>query len=86
MPKSSMYTYLQPSLGNHIGKDVVHKRLESGQSITEPKEHDGGFKESERGDECFLPLVFFSNVNVIESPLDVEFGKYHRVLHIINQF
>ena len=76
----------QPALSDHICEDVVHKGLESGWSITEPKEHDGWFKESKRGDERSLPLVFFLNANVVESPSDVELGKDRRVLYIIDQF
>ena len=76
-----IHVNFQPALSDHICEDVVHKGLESGWSIAEPKEHDGRFKESERGDERSLPLVFFSDVNVIESPLDVELGKDCGVLH-----
>ena len=65
---------------------MVHERLESGWSITEPKEHDGRFKESKRSDECSFPLVFFVNTNVVESPSDIKLGEYHQVLHVVNQF
>ena len=81
-----IHVNLQPTLSDHVCEDVVHKGLESGRSITEPKEHDSWFKESKRGDECSLPLVFFSNANVVESPSDIELGKDHRVLHIVDQF
>ena len=77
---------LQPVFGNHIGEDMIHKRLKSGWSITEPKEHDSGFKESKRSDERSFPLVFFANANVVESPSDIELGKDHGVLHIVDQF
>ena len=75
---------LQPTFGNHIGEDVIHKRLKSGWSITELEEHDSRFKESKRSDEHSLPLVFFANANVVESPSDIELGKDRGVLHIIN--
>ena len=65
---------------------MIHKGLESGRSVAEPKEHDSGFKESKGGDERSLPLIFFLNVNVIESPLDVEFGKNCGVFHVIDEF
>ena len=73
-------------LSDHICEDMIHKGLKSRWSITEPKEHDGGFKESERGDECSLPMVFFANMNVVKSPLDIELGKDHGVFHVVNQF
>ena len=81
-----VHVYFQPLLSDHICEDVIHKGLESRRSIAKSKEHDGWFKESKRGDECPLPLVLFSNMNVVESPLDVELGKDHRIVHVINQF
>ena len=75
----------QPTLSNHISEDMVHEGLKGGWSITEPKEHDGGFKESERGDERSFPLIF-TNVNVVESPSNIELGKDRGVFHVINQF
>ena len=54
---------------------MVHERLECGQSIAKAKEHDGGLKKSHGGDEGRFPLVFFSNANVVISPVDVELGE-----------
>ena len=75
---------LHPMFCNYICKDVIHKRLKSGWSIAEPKEHDSGFKESERSDECSLQLVFFTNTNVVKSPSDIELGKDCRVFHVVD--
>ena len=65
----------KPFFCEHICEDVVHECLKSGGGITESKEHDNGFKESHGSDECGLPLVFFSDMNVVVSPTDVEFGE-----------
>ena len=65
---------------------MVHEHLECGRSIAESKEHDGGFKESHRGDECSLPLVLFSNADVVIPPLDVKLGEQDGLLHIIDKF
>ena len=54
---------------------MVHEHLERGRCITEPKEHDGRFKESHGSNEGSFPLVFFSDVNVVVSPTDVKFGE-----------
>ena len=55
----------EPSLGDHVSEDMVHERLKSQRGITEAKEHYGGFKETERSDECRFPLVFLPNANVV---------------------
>ena len=63
---------------------MVHECLESWWSIAETKEHDSGLKEAEWGDECSLPLVFFSNVNVVITPSDVKLGEQCGIFHIID--
>ena len=63
---------------------MVHESLECGRSIAETEKHDCGFIETERSDECSLPLIFFVNVNIVISPLDVEFGEESGVFHVID--
>ena len=43
--------------------------------VTEPKEHDSGFKKSHRGNEGSLPLILLLDANVVISPATVEFGE-----------
>ena len=66
---------LEPLLGDHISEDVIHERLKSRRSITEAKEHYGGFKEAKRSDECRFPLVFFLNANVVIAPLNIKLSE-----------
>ena len=77
---------LEPSLGDHVGEDVIHECLKGWRGITEAKEHYGGFVESERGDECSLPLVFLPDANIVVAPPDIKLGEQRRVFHIIDQF
>ena len=77
---------LEPSFGDHIGENMIHERLKSRRSVTEPKEHYSGFKEAERSDERCFPLVFFPDANVIITPSNVKLGEQCRVLHIVDQF
>ena len=74
----------EPTFGDHVSEDVVHERLKHRRGIAKAKEHHGGFIESERGNECCLPLVFFPDTNVVIAPLDIELGEQHRVFHIID--
>ena len=75
---------LEPSLGDHISKDMVHERLKSQRSVTKAKEHYGGFKEAERSDECRFPLVFLSNANVVIAPSNIKLCEQCGVLHIVD--
>ena len=77
---------LKPFLWKHICEDVVHESLEGGGSVAEPKEHDGGFKESHGGDESGLPLIFLSDANVVIPPTNVKFGEQGGLLHVIDEF
>ena len=77
---------LEPSLGDHVSKDMIHERLKSQRSITEAKEHYGRFKEAKRSDECRFPLVFLPNGNVVITPSNIELHEQCGVLHIVDQF
>ena len=76
---------LEPSFSDHVGKDMIHEHLKGRRGITEAKEHDGGFEETERGDECCLPLIFLLNANVVIAPSNIKFSEQSRVLHVIDQ-
>ena len=76
---------LEPSFSNHIGKNMIHERLKSRRSVTEPREHYSRFKEAERGDERRFPLVFLPDANVVIAPSNIKLGEQCRVLHIVDQ-
>ena len=76
---------LEPMLGDHVSKDVIHECLKSWRSVTEAKEHYSGFKEAKRSDECCFPLVFLSNANVVITPSNIKLREQCGVLHIIDQ-
>ena len=76
---------LEPSLGDHVRKDMIHECLKSRRSVAEAKEHDSGFKKAERSDECRFPLVFLLNANVDITPSNIKFREQCGVLHIIDQ-
>ena len=77
---------LKPPLRKHVHKDMVHESLESGGSVAEPKEHDGGFEESHGGNEGGFPLVFLSDVNVVISPTNVKLGEQGGFFHVVDEF
>ena len=76
---------LEPSFGDHIGKNVVHECLKGRRGVAESKKHYSGFKETKRGDERCFPLIFLSDANVVITPSNIEFGEQCGVLHIIDQ-
>ena len=84
MDAQVIHVNLKPFLRDHVGKDMVHEGLEHRRSIAEPEKHDCRFIETEGSNECGLPLIFFTNVNIVISPSDVEFGKENGVFHDID--
>ena len=70
----------------HVGEDMVHKGLECRQCIAKPKEHYCWFKKSQGGDKGGFPLVFFTNMDVVISPSDVEFCEKGGILYVVNKF
>ena len=69
---------LEPSFGNHIGENMIHECLKRRRSVAEPKKHDSGFKEAERGDERCFPLVFLPDANVVITPSNIKFRSEER--------
>ena len=84
MDAQIIHVNLKPFLSDHVGEDMVHECLEHQRSIAETEKHDCGFIEAEGSDECGLPLIFFSNADVVISPPDVKFGEESGVFHIID--
>ena len=75
---------LEPSLGDHVGEDVVHECLKGRGGVAEAKEHYGGFVESKRGDEGCFPLVLLPDTNIVIAPSDIKLGEQRRVFHVID--
>ena len=75
MDPQVVHVNLEPSLGDHVGEDVIHECLKSWRGIAEAEEHHGGFVESKRGDERCFPLVFLPDTNVVIPPPDIELGE-----------
>ena len=65
----------QPFLFEHVSENMVHEHLECGGRITESEEHDSGFEESHGSDESGFPLVFFLNMDIIVSPMNIKLGE-----------
>ena len=76
---------LEPSLGDHVGKNVIHECLKSRRGIAESKKHYGGFEEAERSDERCFPLVFLPDANVVITPSNIKLSEQSRVLHVVDQ-
>ena len=52
-----VHVYLQPSFGDHVCEDMVHKGLEGGWSVAETKKYDGGLIETKWGNKGHFPLI-----------------------------
>ena len=71
---------------DHVSENMIHEGLKSAGGIAESEEHDGWFKKSKRGDEHSLPLIFLMNMDVVVTPVNVEFSEVGGILHVINKF
>ena len=59
---------------NHVGKDVVHKTLESGRSVSETERHNQPFKRPVASPECGLPFVSVGDADKMIGMPEVDFG------------
>ena len=64
---------------------MVHEGLECGWRIAKPKEHYCWFEESEGGNEGSFPLVFFTDMDVVVAPPDVEFCEEGDIFYVVNE-
>ena len=76
----------KPSFSDHVREDMIHKGLECRRCIAKTKEHHCGFIKTKGSDEGCFPLIQFLDLNVVVSPLNVEFSEINGVFHIINEF
>ena len=72
-----------PSFSDHISEDVIHQCLEHGWGIAEAEEHYYEFKEPEGSNECSLPLISLTELNVVVFPMDIKLSKKGGVPHVI---
>jgi hypothetical protein len=54
---------------------VIHEALEGSGAIAHSEKHDSWFEESSTCFESGLPLIFFSDPNIVISPTDIEFAE-----------
>ena len=73
------------SLVDQVPQDVVHRGLEGGGRVGEPKEHDRRLKEAPVGSEGSLPLVPLAYPDVVVAPADVELGEDPEPLQLVDQ-
>ena len=76
----------QPPFVDKILEGMVHIGLKSGWGVAKSKEHDGGFKKSERSREGCFPPVFRLDEDVVVTPSYVEFGEDFAIFKFIHQF
>ena len=56
-------------------EDVIHHHLEGCWAVHKAKEHDLWLKEPSVGMECGLPLISLLDLDIVETPLDIQLGK-----------
>ena len=59
----------------HVMEDVIHYHLKGCWAVCKAKEHDLWLKEPSVGVDCSLPLVTFPNLDVVETPPDIQLGE-----------
>ena len=67
----------------HFSKHSVHRSLEGGGGVGQPKEHDSWFEQSCWGFESGLPFVAFLDSDVVVSPPYVELGEERLTLELL---
>src|SRR5882762_9296569 len=61
---------------SHIGKDIIHKMLEGGRSVSQTKGHNQVFECAVVGPKSSEPFVALGNVDIIVPCAEIDLGKY----------
>jgi hypothetical protein len=61
---------------------VIHEALEGSGTVAYAKKHDSRFKESTAYFKGSLPLVFFPDLNIVVSSVNVKFAEYFHALQV----
>ena len=69
-----------------FAKGCVHHCLKGAWGVYESKEHDVWFVEAQIDFEGSLPLVSFLNMDVVVSPVNIQFSEEGGILEPINKF
>ena len=75
----------EPSFCDHIMEGVVHELLEGGGGVGKTKEHYSWFKKSFVGDKGDFPLVSILDLDIVISPVNIEFGEDFRSLEFVDK-
>ncbi|KDQ25396.1 hypothetical protein PLEOSDRAFT_1045877, partial [Pleurotus ostreatus PC15] len=70
---------------NELPEEVVHHGLEGRRAVGQSEEHYQQLEESARSPKHGLPLVTLLDLDVVETPLDVELGEVASVPEFIHQ-
>ena len=65
----------QPPFSDYVSKGGIHERLEGGQGVALPKEHNQGFIKTEGSGKSGFPFISLFDSDVIVPPSYVHFGE-----------
>ena len=69
------------SFFDEFPEDIIHHGLEGGWAVAETKEHHQWFIEPPISSKGSLPLVSFSNANVVVTPANIKFSEVFSTFH-----
>ena len=71
---------------NKVPEDIIHYCLEGGQTVSHSKEHYQRFEQATVGIEGSLSLISELDTYIVETPVDVQFGKVSGSTELQHEF
>jgi hypothetical protein len=84
MDGNVMHIYGEPSLSHLLLKDGIHYHLECGRGVSEAEKHHHGFEEPFWSEEGSFPFIFWLNLDIVVSPMDVKLCKESAATEAVN--
>ena len=67
-----IHVYRNDAVSYNVSENLVHHSLKSGRAVHQTEVHYQRLEQALIGAECHLPLIAFTNVNVVVAPVNIE--------------
>jgi len=85
-----IHVYRNDAIGNKVSENLVHHSLKGGRAVCHTEVHYQQLEQALIGAEHCLPLVVFTNANVVVAPANVELhedlGTFESMDEVVNEW
>ena len=85
-----IHVYRNDAIDNKVSKNLIHHSLKGGRAVCQTKVHYQQLKQASIGAECHLPLIAFTNANIVVAPANIklheDLGTFESMDEVVNEW